>query len=129
MNIKSSLKWEPRKHTHTHNQSIKRKQTFSALFFRAGSMSRDASSSATTNRSYLRHKKLFSASLTKAWVDRKMQCHWQLEIFLKQNVYCKVKQWSFGLSDTSISKPFLLFFHGNIMTPQAKYYLMCQNAH
>jgi len=35
------------------------------LDFRAGSMSRDASSSAPTNRSYLSNQKLFSASLTK----------------------------------------------------------------
>lgn len=47
----------------TMKQSVKRKTTFSALLFRAGSMSRDASSSATTNRSYLRHHMLLNKSL------------------------------------------------------------------
>jgi len=34
---------------------MNRKPTFNALFFRAGSMSRDASSRAVTKRSYLRY--------------------------------------------------------------------------
>jgi len=39
--------------------------TFNDLFFRAGSMSRDASSSATTNRSYLRQQKIANETLKK----------------------------------------------------------------
>jgi hypothetical protein len=75
-------------------------------------MSRDASSSATINRSYLRQQRIVNESLKSASIDRKVnvfqnrQCYDYSSMILLNVRQCITLE-SFGLSTTRINKLFI----------------------